>query len=362
MISTRGINTKYAMKFINAFFLMVCGLTYQVQAQNQKQLAEYFKTVHQAAVAVCKRDLDGAKLLYSSAIKNARYSNATDLNNAIYAEVYSASTDTPKVITYLKQMQVKGICVHERYKRRPKISPYTKLIPESGCKKVKSETDRLLVEKMTTQYEAVSDSLKRVSNSSEMARVRLILDSANYQILSGVLDRALLQNMPLEEYIGSAASGEALTIIFRYSRQKFDAAKIFKLVEAGILDPRSVSMRYDESIERGYIGAPIPCKNFYPFGTNMIFQTSPEIIIKIPPEPCLAGINKLRNKYYLPDIIEECKIKAYAQYNAVNGFVYGHTALSVDKAMFTKMVAGISKKYKIIKYDGPEDFNFDRKF
>lgn len=350
------------MKFFGIFFLIVCGLSYYVKAQNQQQLAEYFQTVHQAAVAVCKRDLDGAKHLYSSAIKNARYSYSTDLNNAIYAEVYSDSPDTAIVIAYLKQMQGKGICVHQRYKGRAKILPYTRMTAESGCKKVKSEADRLSVEKLTAQYESVSDSLKRVSNSSEMARVRLSLDSASYQIVSGILDRALLQNMPLEDYIGVSANVEALTIIFRYSRQKFDAAKIFKLVEAGILDPRVVSMRYDESIELGYIRASIPCKNFYPYGTSAIMQTYPDIIIKIPPEPCLAEINKLRKKYYLPEIIEECKIKAYAQYNSLNGFVYGHTILMVEKELFKKMAEGISIKYKTIQYNGPEDYDFDRKF
>lgn len=363
MISTEDINSKYVMRFLSLLFLIFCCLTCQVQAQKLGQLAEYFQTVHQAAVAVCKGEMDVAKTLYSSAIKNSSYNYTVDLNNAIYAEVHSEKPDTARIIYYLQKLQKKGICVHKKYERFPKFKPYAELVKEVNCNIVKNNTDRLLLEELLVADQAMRDSMIKYPNSLETQQKLYAVDSANYQQVSKILDRALLQNIPLDEYIGTDGRFNVSVIVFHYSEQRFDAPKIFKLVEAGILDPRDVSVNFDESIERGYIPnltKTDECKWFQPFGTTTTIQTLKEIIIKIPPETCLLEINEFRKKYYLPDVIEECKIKAYAQYNRKNGFSYRYSNLSFGKQSLEEFEQKILKKYKIIKYKDENDYDFNQ--
>lgn len=358
----------HIMKHYSLFFLLEFCLSFHMNAQGlkQKRLAKYFENVHQAAVAVCKGEMDLAKSSFNAAFACIPYAYSTDLNNAIYAEIESKNPDTSKVIAYLMQLQRKGVCVHEKYKRQAGILSYTKLVAESYCKKVKSDEDRLLLAQLIAEDQMVRDSLMKNGKSEAALKWRQKLymtDSINYQKILPVLNKALSQKIPLENLIGMEAYFQVMVIILHYSEQKYEEQKIFNWVKEGILDPRKALSDYDNCVERGYIQpkkAPQSCLSFEPFGTTANIQTFPVTIIRIPPADCLSKINKLRKMYYLQDLIEECKIKSYAEYNRVEGFSYPITSLSVDEVYLEKMEKKIREKYKIIKYNGPEDFDFNR--
>lgn len=358
------------MKFFSVFFLIAFGLPCYALAQNQQkeQLTEYFQIVHRAAVAVCKGEMGIAKDLYSSAIFNAAKTFSIDLNNAVYAEVHSAKPDMAKIKFYLQKLQAKGVCVHEKYRKKANILQYTHLVDESACKKVKSEQERSIMLRVIKDDQSIRDTLinsrsKRSPDLPKVIRRLYAVDSANYQIVLGILNRASNQQIPLQEYIGMEAYYHAMVVIHHYSEQKYEAKKIFKMAAEGILDPRNVFSNFDDEVQRGYIRTEViggECGKFQPFGTTSIIQTFPEIIIKIPPDSCLSKINELRKKYYMQDLIEECKIKAYAQYNTQSGFDYPIIYQAIDAAYLQEIERKIREKYKIIKYRDENDYDFNR--
>ncbi|WP_214226678.1 hypothetical protein [Pedobacter sp. B4-66] len=355
------------MKIASAL-IYISILTSCTQASAKNSLQQYYDAVHHANVLICKGDFEGANKVFNAGLKLTKYPFYTDINNAIFAQVNSKSPDTSKIVSYLKMLQHKGICVHEEYEKRDKFRPFLGLVKEAECHKVVNTAARKSVQDAIELDQKPRKDTRGTEHPAVQSEMRHV-DSFNYGLVRKILIEAENKNIPIENLIGNDASTSLFTLIqHNASWGRLDRFQIERLIIKGVLEASSTASNLDYFYKIGYIKKDKDvCDQYGLYGNSILLLVyisgpyKPAFISKLSKE-CYASISKNRKKMYLPDVLEEAKVRAFAFYNFRFGFLYDTNMIAMSREDADAMEKELSSKTKIIKYAGKEDFDFNREY
>lgn len=343
-------------KFLVHFFLITVVSNY-ANANYSDSLNRYYQITHKAVVSICNGKYDQAIAYYDSAFYYVNTPFFIDINNAIFAQVSSDHADTSKVISFLKRIQMKGICIHDYYRNRERFKPYLELISEEECSQVIDTINKLAIDSAIVNDQRPRNySLQKygdVYHPSVMDEIKRV-DSIDYLVIEQIFRSAEAQNISLESLIGMDAIYSTNVILLHYSAYRnYDKILLERLAQKGILDARYTAQMIDDNIWGDDLNRD--------FGTHLIVHNGTIAFVLIPSTDKILELNKNRARLFLPDVIEEGKIRAFAAYNYRYGFNYGVNAtIGLDDSQLEQYKIKLGENFKIIKYNGRTDFNFGR--
>jgi len=352
--------------------MSICLSSALCNAGDNNKVAAYYRYVHMAYTSLCKENLPGAAVMFDSAFAIMR-PFFTDLNNAIYTQVSLPVPDRNKVRQYLEQMQQKGICVHKQYKDIARYQACLKLADSACCK----ENGNTVLHKRIQEAFALDQVLRRFSMDSlgrdYDARILPALDkidSGNYKLADSILRTALANNVPVEEFTGYEGFQNLWIILLHNGPwNRYDKGLLDSLVWKGAVDNREISFLFDSycngnyarKIRGNWVREQQCDADGQLFGTMLFNDLDDRIYIADIDTQKKNIIDKRRMLYYLPDAIEEAKIKAYVAFRLDEGLRYpGIVSISYEGAAgtFEKNYSG----YRYIRYLNKQDYDFNRDF
>jgi hypothetical protein len=364
-----AINSAIIMKKKLALITVILGL-YAVNstASEKSALRKYYETVHHANVLISTGNFDNANRVFDEGLKLIKYPYFIDINNAIYAQVNSTSPDTSKIISYLKMLQLKGFCVHERFQGKEKFVPYLRYVDEDHCHRaIDSNARKIVLRAIKLDQDSRKDP-RGIEHDAVQAVMRRV-DSINFRTIQYILQLAEGKNIPVESLVGFDCSKYMFAMIqHNASWGRFDRTQLESLVIKGILDARSTALDFDYFYRIGYIKKQKNiCEQYGWYGNSiltLIFNppNSPAFINLLTKE-CYIEVSQNRERLYLPDVVEEAKIRVYAFYNSKQGFLYDINMLSMSSIDdIDEMEQELRSQSRLIKYSGSGDFDFNRKY
>lgn len=346
-------------------------MSFSIYASKSDSLGKYYELVHRAHIEICKDDLNKARILFDSAFLYMKVPFMPDINNALYVEVNMSNPDKNRIVHYLKVIQQKGLCVHEMYKKREMFIPYLSLVSETDCKKViDMDTKEAIVEAMNDDQKIRHDSYEKYKDLYHPAVLPQMeeVDKKNFRLVDSVFRLAQKKNLKVEDLLGIESYNEAFVILLHNIRWgNSNNSLLYQMAKSGLIDARYIALQIDDfcALRTSFVSDGSDCGGFYRmYGTFALKLTMDKAFIMIPPDDIYGKIMKKRKELYLQDLIEESKIKSFASLNAKSG-IYCPGGFDMDSSMGEEQNASFEKILKrynpnIIKYNGKEDFDFDR--
>lgn len=366
-------NMKKFFTFVVCLFLFKNSYT---QSNDNGQIDQYYKLVNSAHVHICKTDWESANQDFSEAFKKIPYPFFVDLNNAVYAQVNSTYPDEKAILHYLKKIQFKGVCVHERYKHLDKYLKYTQQLEHTACR-IADSNEYVYINKLLEADQLLRKYSSAILNTPYspviMPSIKTI-DSLNFLLLDSLL-RTPSKFTTLEERIGYHGIEHAFFVILLHNGPWCNVNDSFLsgLVMKGDMENRLFINLMDHFCTSEYFTIPLENKQFKKekgctyshgiYGTLIYENINDEVffIRELESKEWEEIVNKRRREYFLNDVYEDAKIVAYMAFNRDKGIGYRHFRFYKSSLM----KEGFEKNYKgtrYIKYLNAEDYDFDRPF
>lgn len=336
------------------------------QGQNINTVDSYNKTVHEANIQLCLHHYDRAKKCFDSAFLIAQ-PFFTDLNNALVVETLQDQPDTARIIHYLEQIQRKGICVHDKYRKRTTVIPFLRLIEEKDCNTIRDEQVKAIVDTAIARDQAIRNyALEKYKDVYPKAMLPEInrVDSINFFQIDSMLRTLAMGNILIEDVMGTETFYSCMTVLLHnVAWGRDDTGLLISLAQKGLAESAYIALNLDDycGITRFSDQQP-ECPGFGYYGTCACTITLRNAYILIPEKNKYEAITRNRRKLFLPDVIEEAKIRAFIAFNLKQGFDYGGInwvwVPEKEEKEFEDELR--SRNKNIIKYENGKDFDFNR--
>lgn len=352
---------------MKTFILVIISIIYYQIASATPEIKKYYEIAHTATIFSVKGDFEKASESFEKAFTFIKVPFQIDINNAIYAETHRKNPDNRKINKYLKWIQNKGVCIHERYKQYSYMSNYIAALPHNDCNKVKNISLHNKIKLMIENDQKVRNLHPNIYHSSVMPIIKT-QDSINYIEAEKILYSFLRNNIQVQEEIGEVCQGELYVILLHanpwgnYNKNLFDSMCIM-----GLMDNRVIADYSDGGCHGSYDNNTIKsdwrdkynCQKFSNiYGTIMMFVNKIAVLV-IPPQEEINRLNKVRESIYLQDIIDVRKFQIFAFLNNVN-FSYPYINIVMgNKKTEDDFINAYSQYGKIKIYTKNDDFNFD---
>jgi|GEM_PF-6077815 len=356
-------------------FLFAWSLTVQLKsnASNTENIARYYRLVQNAARYTAVNNFSSAIQAYDSAFAITKFPFSDDIKNALYANTSLPAPEEAKILGLLKMLQHRGLCVHDVYGKNEKYQEYLKKTDEHDCKQVIDPTRKKIIEWAISEDQRPRDSsyntYKEVYHPAMMPEIRRV-DANNFATVDSIFTYAKTVGIPVECLIGSPGFNSCMIILLHNAgRGRTNKFQLTQLAQKGLIDSRVVAAQWDQYIQRKFASpslnkrqaADTVCYKFGDYGNNILLLSFHGVLIKVPERDCLEKINANRRTLFLGDAVEEAKLRTYSFYHFKSGFAYPSlNILGVPKEVLEELEAQARKKYKVIKYENKEDFDFNR--
>lgn len=352
------------MKTIHLIALIVA-LPNLLLAMDTVALRQYYHCIAIAEENIGKNNLKRAAAYYDSAWQKIELPYFVDLNNAIYIEAKLLQPDTIKIKNLLKQLQKKGICIHEYYKKRTLFLPYVKQIAETDCKQVTDSIGLQLVLKAIESDQKVRNDTR--GDQHPLVRQKMaMVDSIHFGMCQKLLRKYENTATPIENRIGWEATNQLSVLLQHATYWGYSNRKQLELLTLnGLLEARAFAAQQDYwcmiGNHKSNINQDADCQSFGKFGTTAIHLSSNRALLLQLPAACISAINRTRSHFYLQDWEQEAKMRIYAHFHYKDGFAYpGIYIEAMPDSSADALEAELKQKYKLIKYSSKEDFDWDR--
>lgn len=339
-----------------------------IRGQNINRVDAYNKAVHEANINLCLNNYAQAKKCFDSACAIAP-PFFIDLNNALVIETLQDQPDTTRIIHYLEQIQRKGICVHDKYKKRTTVIPFLRLMEEKDCNTIRDEQVKAIVDTAIARDQAIRNyALEKHKDVYPKAMLPEInrVDSINFFQVDSVLRTLLTKNIPIENIMGVDAFSYCMTVLsHNVCWDRDDTDLLISLAQKGLAASAYIAWNLDSYCGATRFLSPQPhCPGFGYYGTSICTLTFRNAYILIPGKSDYETITHNRQKLFLPDVMEEAKIRACLAFRLKQGFDYGGiTWILMPESQEKEFENELHiRNNHIIKYEKGKNFDFNREY